>query len=157
MASSSSNLPDGTEFSSIEEAVEDIRQGKFVVVLDDEDRENEGDLIIAADKITTEQMAWLIRWSRCVDVGPWRDVTKAPADVLDFPRPHKQWLRLHLCPPISNPSLESTHDVPEQPGTTQDGIHSNSGLQAWYHNGNLCTRPCTDITETRRFHKRNRT
>lgn len=67
MASTSSHAVNGAQqqhFSSIDEAVEEIRQGRFVVVLDDEDRENEGDLIIAADKITTEQMAWLIKWSR---------------------------------------------------------------------------------------------
>jgi 3,4-dihydroxy 2-butanone 4-phosphate synthase len=37
---------------------------KFVLVMDDEDRENEGDLIIAAKNVTTEQMAFLIRYSR---------------------------------------------------------------------------------------------
>ena len=37
-----------------EEAVEDIRQGRFVIIVDDEDRENEGDLAIAADRITPE-------------------------------------------------------------------------------------------------------
>ena len=63
-AQTPSDLPQGSAFAAIPDAIEDIRQGKFVVVLDDEDRENEGDLIIAADKITTEQMAWLIKWSR---------------------------------------------------------------------------------------------
>lgn len=52
------------QFDPIEEAVADIRDGKFVIVLDDENRENEGDLIIAADKITTEQMAWFIKHTR---------------------------------------------------------------------------------------------
>lgn len=51
-------------FDSIEDTVADIAAGKFVVVLDDEDRENEGDLIIAADVITTEQMAWFIKHTR---------------------------------------------------------------------------------------------
>lgn len=41
-----------------------IADNKFVIVMDNEDRENEGDLIIAAEKITTEQMAFLIRYSR---------------------------------------------------------------------------------------------
>lgn len=40
------------EFSKIEDAIEDIRQGKMIIVVDDEDRENEGDIIVAADKIT---------------------------------------------------------------------------------------------------------
>jgi 3,4-dihydroxy-2-butanone 4-phosphate synthase len=41
-----------------------LAQGKFVLVLDDEDRENEGDLIIAAEKTRTEDMAFLVRYSR---------------------------------------------------------------------------------------------
>ena len=41
----------------------DLAAGKFVIAVDNEDRENEGDLIIAAEKITTEQMAFLIRYS----------------------------------------------------------------------------------------------
>jgi 3,4-dihydroxy 2-butanone 4-phosphate synthase/GTP cyclohydrolase II len=44
-------MPD-YKFNSIEEAIEDIRQGKMIVVVDDEDRENEGDLVVAAEKVT---------------------------------------------------------------------------------------------------------
>ncbi|XP_047336548.1 bifunctional riboflavin biosynthesis protein RIBA 1, chloroplastic-like [Impatiens glandulifera] len=47
--------------SSIMEAIEDIRQGKMVVVVDDEDRENEGDLIMAASKVTPEAMAFFVK------------------------------------------------------------------------------------------------
>ncbi|XP_020589321.1 probable bifunctional riboflavin biosynthesis protein RIBA 1, chloroplastic [Phalaenopsis equestris] len=48
-------------FSSVSEAIEDIRQGKLVIVVDDEDRENEGDLIMAASKATPEAMAFIVR------------------------------------------------------------------------------------------------
>ncbi|KAL3617292.1 Bifunctional riboflavin biosynthesis protein RIBA 1, chloroplastic [Castilleja foliolosa] len=48
-------------FSSITEAIEDIRNGKMVVVVDDEDRENEGDLIMAASKVTPEAMAFFVK------------------------------------------------------------------------------------------------
>ncbi|XP_052205983.1 bifunctional riboflavin biosynthesis protein RIBA 1, chloroplastic-like isoform X2 [Diospyros lotus] len=48
-------------FSSIPEAIEDIRQGKMVVVVDDEDRENEGDLIMAASMATPEAMAFFVK------------------------------------------------------------------------------------------------
>ncbi|KAJ8544009.1 hypothetical protein K7X08_025627 [Anisodus acutangulus] len=49
-------------FSSIPEAIEDIRQGKMVIVVDDEDRENEGDLIMAAQLATPEAMAFLVKY-----------------------------------------------------------------------------------------------
>ncbi|MGH3472408.1 MAG: 3,4-dihydroxy-2-butanone-4-phosphate synthase, partial [Nocardioidaceae bacterium] len=48
---------------SVERAVADIRAGRAVVVVDDEDRENEGDLIFAASKATTALVAFMIRYS----------------------------------------------------------------------------------------------
>ncbi len=50
----------------IEDALEDFKQGKFVVVVDDEDRENEGDLIIAAEKITPEDVNFMLKNARGV-------------------------------------------------------------------------------------------
>ncbi len=50
--------------NSTEEIIEDLRQGKMVVVMDDEDRENEGDLIMAADKITPEAINFMARYGR---------------------------------------------------------------------------------------------
>ncbi|KAK4840495.1 hypothetical protein QYF36_010252 [Acer negundo] len=48
-------------FATIPEAIEDIRQGKFVIVVDDEDRENEGDLIMAASLVTPKAMAFIVK------------------------------------------------------------------------------------------------
>lgn len=47
------------EFNTIPEIIEDIRQGKIVILVDDEDRENEGDLILAAEFVTPQK---LISW-----------------------------------------------------------------------------------------------
>jgi 3,4-dihydroxy-2-butanone 4-phosphate synthase len=63
------------KFDAVSEAIEAIANGEFVIVVDDTDRENEGDLIIAAEKITTEQMAFLVRYSSglvCVAMGEER-------------------------------------------------------------------------------------
>ncbi len=54
------------KLDSIEDALNDFRQGKFVVVVDDEDRENEGDLIVAAEKITPEQVNFMLKNARGV-------------------------------------------------------------------------------------------
>ncbi len=51
-------------FDSMEDALEAFAAGEFLVVMDDENRENEGDLIIAASQCTTEKMAWLIKHTR---------------------------------------------------------------------------------------------
>ena len=58
------------KLNTIEEAIEDIRQGKFVIVVDDEDRENEGDFIIAAEKITPEHVNFMLRYGRGVLCAP---------------------------------------------------------------------------------------
>lgn len=51
-------------FHTIEEAIEDIRQGKIIVVVDDEDRENEGDLLMAADRVTPEAINFMATYGR---------------------------------------------------------------------------------------------
>ncbi len=58
------------KLDSIEEAIADFREGKFVVVVDDEDRENEGDLIVAAEKITPEQVNFMLKHARGVLCTP---------------------------------------------------------------------------------------
>ncbi len=52
-------------FDPIEDALAAFGRGEFLVVMDDEGRENEGDLIIAASAVSTQKMAWLIKHSRC--------------------------------------------------------------------------------------------
>jgi 3,4-dihydroxy 2-butanone 4-phosphate synthase/GTP cyclohydrolase II len=60
----------GSVFATIPEAVEDIRQGRIVIVVDDADRENEGDLIMAAEKVTPESIAFIVRYSSGVICMP---------------------------------------------------------------------------------------
>ena len=50
--------------SSIDEIIEDIRQGRMVVLMDDEDRENEGDLVMAASKVRPEDVNFMARFGR---------------------------------------------------------------------------------------------
>ncbi|CDI48727.1 bifunctional 3,4-dihydroxy-2-butanone-4-phosphate synthase/GTP cyclohydrolase II [Clostridium tetani] len=52
------------KFNSIEEAISDIKEGKMVIVVDDEDRENEGDLLMAAEKVTPEYINFMIKYGR---------------------------------------------------------------------------------------------
>ncbi|HVF07467.1 MAG TPA: bifunctional 3,4-dihydroxy-2-butanone-4-phosphate synthase/GTP cyclohydrolase II [Actinomycetota bacterium] len=69
-------------FATIEEAVEDIRAGRIVIVVDDADRENEGDLIMAAEKATPESIAFIVRHSSGVICMP---VLGDRLDELDIP------------------------------------------------------------------------
>lgn len=70
------------KMSSVEEALTDFKQGKFVIVVDDEDRENEGDLIIAAEAITPEKVNFMLLNARGVLCAP---VTLSRCEELDLP------------------------------------------------------------------------
>ena len=62
--------PSESAFCSVEEAVEEIRQGRMVVLVDDEDRENEGDLTIAAEMITPEAINFMATHGRGLIASP---------------------------------------------------------------------------------------
>ncbi|MEN8262321.1 MAG: bifunctional 3,4-dihydroxy-2-butanone-4-phosphate synthase/GTP cyclohydrolase II [Nitrospirota bacterium] len=70
------------KFNTIEEALDDIREGKMVILIDDEDRENEGDLTIAAEKVTPEVINFMAKYGRgliCLSLTPDRvDELKLP-------------------------------------------------------------------------------
>lgn len=72
---------------TIEKAIEDIREGKFVIVVDDEDRENEGDFIIAAEKITPDKVNFMLQHGR---------------GVLCVPLPESRCAQLDLVHQVSN-------------------------------------------------------
>ena len=69
-------------FNSIEEAIEDIKQGKIVIVVDDEDRENEGDLVVAAEKITPDHINFMTKFGRGLVCLP---ITRKRAEELSIP------------------------------------------------------------------------
>ncbi len=80
------NNKEAIRLDSIEDAIKDFRDGKFIIVVDDEDRENEGDLIIAAEKITPEDVNFMLKnargvlcvpmpIARCEELGLERQVT----------------------------------------------------------------------------------
>ena len=68
--------------NTIEQAIEDIREGKFVIVVDDEDRENEGDFIIAAEKITPEKVNFMLQHGRGVLCVPLPETRCAELDLV---------------------------------------------------------------------------
>lgn len=69
-------------FSPIERALEELRRGRPVLVLDDEDRENEGDVILSAQTLTEEWLGWTIRHSSGYLCAP---MSRARADALELP------------------------------------------------------------------------
>lgn len=70
------------KLDTIEDAIADFREGKMVIVVDDEDRENEGDIIVAAEKITPEQVNFMLKNARGVLCAP---VTISRCEQLNLP------------------------------------------------------------------------
>src|SRR2546425_10163396 len=69
-------------FTDVPTAIEEIRAGRMVVVVDDEDRENEGDLTLAADKVTPEAINFMARYGRGLICMP---MTEERLEELDIP------------------------------------------------------------------------
>lgn len=70
------------KFSTIEEALDELRMGRMIIVVDDEDRENEGDLVIAAEKASTESINFMIRYGRGLVCVP---LTASRIEELEIP------------------------------------------------------------------------
>jgi len=81
--------------NTIEEALDDIRDGKFVIVVDDEDRENEGDFICAAEKITPEMVNFMITHGRGVVCAP---LTEERCDELELENQVDKNTSIHSTP-----------------------------------------------------------
>lgn len=97
---------------SVEQAIADIAAGKAVIVVDDEDRENEGDIIFAASRATPELMAWTIRHSSGVICAPM------PAEMLDR-------LEIPLMTPHNKDRLRTAYTISVD---ARDGV--STGISA---------------------------
>ena len=75
-------MPEPVRFDAVEDALEDIRNGRLVLVVDDEDRENEGDFITAAEVVTPELVNFMARWGRGLMCA---SVTRERAAALELP------------------------------------------------------------------------
>ncbi|MDR1517986.1 MAG: bifunctional 3,4-dihydroxy-2-butanone-4-phosphate synthase/GTP cyclohydrolase II [Dysgonamonadaceae bacterium] len=83
------------QLNTIEEAIEEIRKGNFVIVVDDEDRENEGDLVIAAECVTPEKINFMETHARGLICAP---ITKERAEELDLPMMVTNNTSIHSTP-----------------------------------------------------------
>lgn len=101
-------------FATIEEAVADIRAGRFVIIVDDEDRENEGDLVVAAEKVTPEHINFMAREARgliCVPIiGRRLDELKIPMMVQDNTSSHGTAFTVSVDYKVGTTTGISAHD-----------------------------------------------
>src|SRR6201994_612768 len=85
--------PGHTEFSSVPTILAELRAGRMVLILDDEDRENEGDLIMAAEHATAETMAFMIRHSSGIICVPMEEERLPRLDLPQVVGPHRRSYR----------------------------------------------------------------
>ncbi|ULB33726.1 MULTISPECIES: bifunctional 3,4-dihydroxy-2-butanone-4-phosphate synthase/GTP cyclohydrolase II [Proteiniphilum] len=88
-------MQNNIKLNTIEEAIDEIRNGNFIIVVDDEDRENEGDLIIAAECITPEKINFMETHARGLICAP---VTKERAEELELPMMVTHNTSIHSTP-----------------------------------------------------------
>jgi 3,4-dihydroxy 2-butanone 4-phosphate synthase/GTP cyclohydrolase II len=106
-------IPEDFKFHSIDDALQALREGRMIIVVDATDRENEGDLICAAESITPEQVAFMLRYG---------------AGVLCVPLIAEAADRLHLSPIVdsgTNSSPHRTHFL-----TPVDHVDAGTGVSA---------------------------
>lgn len=133
------------KLSSIEDAVNDFKEGKFVIVVDDEDRENEGDLIIAAEKITPEKVNFMLKNARGVLCAP---ITLSRADELDLPHQVEENTSMLGTPfTITVDKLEgcttgvSAHDrACHNTCFSRSRFHPSDFWPSWSYQSSLCPR-----------------
>src|SRR5437879_10139607 len=119
-------------FAPIDEAVAAVARGEFVVVVDDADRENEGDLIIAAEKITSEGIAFMVRHTSgviCLPVvGARLDELRIPLMVADNTESQRTAFTVSVdakagtTTGISAPARASTIRAPMHPSTGRAAV-----------------------------------
>ena len=105
------------KLNSIEEALEDFKAGKFIIMVDDEDRENEGDFIIAAEKITPEKVNFMLQYGRGVLCAP---LTQQRCEELSLEMQVNSNTSLHGTP------FTVTVDLLEHGCTTGVSMHDRS-------------------------------
>ncbi len=97
------------QFNSIDEAIEDIALGKMVIVLDDEDRENEGDFVMATDLVTPSSINFMATYGRGLICTP---ITRVIAERLNLP-----------------PMVQTNHSLHQTAFTVSiDGLHGGTGI-----------------------------
>jgi len=109
---------------SMEDALQAFARGEFLVVMDDEGRENEGDLIIAASQCTTEKMAWMIKHTRYVLLCPAQYIPSLNTEG-------SQWLHLYRTSQREARRAGDPDDGSAERGSSPNRLYNHSRLQTW--------------------------
>ena len=141
LATSPPSEPSGVALNSVEQALEQLRAGRPIVVIDDEDRENEGDMIFAAGLATAELTAFMIRYtSGYICVG----MTAHDLDRLDLPpmaRVNEDRRGTAYAVTVDSKDIEST-GISAKDRSRTIKVLADSATEAWNSHGPATSFPC---------------
>ncbi|MBL7055926.1 3,4-dihydroxy-2-butanone-4-phosphate synthase [Candidatus Woesearchaeota archaeon] len=122
--------------SKIEDAIQDIQRGKFVIVVDDENRENEGDLVIAAEKATASKINFMITHARGLVCMP---IVGERLDELEIPqmRDHKDINRCKFSLSVDHKNTSTGISPADRALTIQAFVDSNEKPEHFIKPGHL--------------------
>lgn len=125
------------KFNTIEEAIEDIKAGKMVVVIDDEDRENEGDLLMAAEKVTPEAINFMAKYGRGLICMPVIGERLKELDI--YPMVAKNTDSHHTAFTVSIDAVETTTGISayERATTIQKVLDKNTSAEDFKRPGHI--------------------
>lgn len=125
------------KFNTIEEAIEDIKAGKMVVVIDDEDRENEGDLLMAAEKVTPEAINFMAKYGRGLICMPVVGERLKELDI--YPMVAKNTDSHHTAFTVSIDAVETTTGISayERATTIQKVLDKNTSAEDFKRPGHI--------------------
>lgn len=125
------------KFNTIEEAIEDIKAGKMVVVIDDEDRENEGDLLMAAEKVTPEAINFMAKYGRGLICMPVVGERLRELDI--YPMVAKNTDSHHTAFTVSIDAVETTTGISayERATTIQKVLDKNTSAEDFKRPGHI--------------------
>ncbi|MEG0772210.1 bifunctional 3,4-dihydroxy-2-butanone-4-phosphate synthase/GTP cyclohydrolase II [Clostridium sp.] len=126
-----------SKFNTIEEAIEDIKAGKMIVVIDDEDRENEGDLLMAAEKVTPEAINFMAKYGRGLICMPVSGERLKELDI--YPMVAKNTDSHHTAFTVSIDAAETTTGISahERSATIQKVLDKNATPQDFKRPGHI--------------------
>ena len=125
-------------FNTIEEAIESFKKGEFVIVLDDENRENEGDFICAAEKVTPEHVNFVLKYGRGQTCVPLLPETCRRLNLPQMVQDNTAPLRTAFTIPVDHVNAKTGITAQEKAMAIRALADPNSQTSDFVHPGHLC-------------------
>ncbi|TYQ16078.1 UNVERIFIED_CONTAM: 3,4-dihydroxy 2-butanone 4-phosphate synthase/GTP cyclohydrolase II [Acetivibrio alkalicellulosi] len=125
------------KFNSIEEALEDIKQGKMIVVIDDEDRENEGDLIMAAQMVTPESINFMAAYGRGMICAPMAEKRARELNLDLMVEENREYMKTAFTVTVDHKNSTTGISAFERANTIKELANMNSKAEDFLRPGHV--------------------